>query len=182
MGRILLPTEPANAWRPLPDIVDAATRSRMMSGIRGRNTKPELLIRSGLHRMGYRFRLHDRRLPGRPDLVFASRRAVVEVKGCFWHGHECHLFRWPGTRQEFWQAKIAANISRDIRNRDALLGAGWRMAEVWECRLKGKEREPLDEVLARIAAFLEGRRERLVVGSDRTVRAEKSNERVAGKK
>ena len=141
----------------------------MMSGIRGQDTKPEMLIRSGLHRIGYRYRLHDRRLPGRPDLVFASRRAVIEVRGCFWHGHDCHLFRWPSTRPEFWRAKIAANIARDKRNREALLGSGWRMAEVWECRLKGRERQPPALVLKRLSDFLEGGGTRCVIGPDQTV-------------
>lgn len=153
----------------MPDVVDAPTRSRMMSGIRGRNTKPELLIRSGLHRLGFRFRLHDSRLPGRPDLVFPARRAVIEVKGCFWHGHDCHLFRWPRSREEFWRTKIAANIERDERNRAALLAASWRVAEVWECQLKGKNRRPLDEGLGELASFLEGDAPRCVLGADQTV-------------
>ena len=141
----------------------------MMAGIRGINTKPELLIRSGLHRMGYRFRLHDRTLPGCPDLVFPSRRAVIEVRGCFWHGHDCHLFRWPGTRQEFWRTKIAGNIARDQRNRALLLDAGWRLAEVWECQLKGRERRPAGEVLEELADFLGSDRQRCVIGADQTV-------------
>ena len=139
-----------------------------MSGIRGRNTKPELLIRSGLHRMGFRFRLHDRRLPGRPDLVFPGRRAVIEVKGCFWHGHDCHLFRWPASREEFWREKISANVARDTRNRDTLLSSGWRLAEVWECQLKGSQRRHVEEVLAALALFLAGGRNRLVIGADST--------------
>lgn len=140
-----------------------------MSGIRGRNTKPEMLIRSGLHRLGFRFRLHDRRLPGRPDLVFPSRRAVIEVKGCFWHGHDCHLFKWPGSRQEFWRHKITSNIARDRRTLEALFGQGWRVAEVWECQLKGRERKPLNAVLASLADFLGGDSQSLVIGADRTV-------------
>lgn len=141
----------------------------MMSGIRGRDTKPEMLIRSGLHRMGLRFRLHDRRLPGRPDLVFPSRRAVIEVKGCFWHGHDCHLFRWPSSREDFWRDKIASNIARDGLTREALLAAGWRIAEVWECQLKGRERQPLNDVLASLADFLGSDDHRLVIGCDKTV-------------
>lgn len=140
-----------------------------MSGIRGRNTKPELLVRSGLHRMGYRFRLHDRSLPGRPDLVFPSRRAVIEVKGCFWHGHDCPLFRWPGTRSEFWRNKIVANIARDALNRDLLHRAGWRLAEVWECQLKGRSRSPIGEVLETLGNFIDGKSPHLAIGSDRTI-------------
>lgn len=141
----------------------------MMGGIRGRNTRPELLIRSGLHRMGYRFRLHDRALPGCPDLVFPGRCAVIEVRGCFWHGHDCHLFRWPATREQFWHHKIAANIARDQRNRLLLLEAGWRVGEVWECQLKGRERQPAEEVLKALGEFLESDARRCVVGVDRTV-------------
>jgi len=141
----------------------------MMAGIRGRDTAPEMLIRSGLHRMGFRFRLHDRKLPGRPDLVFASRRAVIEVRGCFWHGHDCHLFHWPGTREEFWHQKIAGNIGRDRRNRDALIDAGWRIAEVWECQLRGRGRRPPEDVLEELAGFLGSDQQRLVLGKDRTV-------------
>lgn len=140
-----------------------------MSGIRGRNTKPEMLIRSGLHRMGFRFRLHDRRLPGRPDLVFPSRRAVIEVKGCFWHGHDCHLFKWPSSRQDFWRAKIASNIERDARTRKQLLAAGWRVGEMWECQVKGRERRPLDEVVGALSHFLRSSDARCVVGADQTV-------------
>ena len=83
------------------DVVDSATRSRMMSGIKGKNTKPELVIRSGLHRLGYRFRIHRKDLPGKPDLVFAKYRAVIFVHGCFWHYHACHLFKMPST--SFWR-------------------------------------------------------------------------------
>ena len=91
------------------DVVDSATRSRMMSGIKGKNTKPELMVRSGLHRLGYRFRLHRKDLPGKPDLVFAKHRAVIFVHGCFWHYHDCHLFKMPSTRREFWETKIGRN-------------------------------------------------------------------------
>lgn len=97
-----------------------------MSGIRDKDTKPEMLIRSRLHRLGYRFRLYDRNLGGRPDIVFASKRAVIEIRGCFWHGHACHLFRWPQSRADFWQDKILGNVSRDLRNQRTLLEQGWR--------------------------------------------------------
>jgi DNA mismatch endonuclease, patch repair protein len=89
----------------MTDIVDSATRSRMMSGIRGKHTRPERMIRSALHRRGFRFRLHGN-LPGKPDLVLSRYHAVIFVHGCFWHGHECDLFRWPGTRKKFWREKI----------------------------------------------------------------------------
>lgn len=141
----------------------------MMSGIRGKDTTPEMQIRSGLHRLGYRFRLHDRRVPGRPDLVFRSRRAVIEVRGCFWHGHDCHLFRWPGSREQFWKEKISGNIARDRRNLYALFEQNRRVAEVWECQLKGKERQPLEVVITRLGTFLDSNEKHCVIGGNQTV-------------
>lgn len=138
----------------LADIVDRATRSRMMSRIRGKDTAPEMLIRRGLHARGFRFRLHDRKLPGRPDIVLPARRAIIMVQGCFWHGHDCHLFRWPASRPDFWRAKIRGNVERDRQNALALQTAGWRLLTVWECALKGRERLPEDQLLAAISSWL----------------------------
>lgn len=143
-----------NRSSPLPDNVDAATRSRMMSAIRGKNTRPEMMIRQGLHARGLRYRLHARTLPGTPDLVFPAARAVLFVHGCFWHGHSCHLFRMPSTRPEFWEAKIARNRVTDERSTRALTELGWRTGVVWECALKGKTRLPADEVLDQCDAWL----------------------------
>ena len=137
------------------DIVKPEIRSRMMAGIRGRDTRPELQIRSALHRRGFRFRLYRRDLPGKPDLVFPKYRAVILVHGCFWHGHDCHLFRWPGTREEFWRNKITSNRERDRRQLAELLDAGWRVATIWECALKGRERLPMQLVIGRCAEWLE---------------------------
>jgi len=145
------------------DIVTAEVRSRMMSGIRGSNTKPELLLRKGLHALGFRFRLHDRSLPGKPDIVLPRYKAVIFAHGCFWHGHDCHLFKWPSTRPEFWQAKIARNRAVDERTEAALSEAGWRQAIVWECALKGKTRLPLEEVLLACAEWLKSDRPRLEI-------------------
>ncbi len=136
------------------DIVSPATRSRMMSGIRGKDTKPELAIRSGLHRAGFRFRLHRKDLPGRPDLVFPRHDAVLFVHGCFWHGHDCHLFRWPKSREDFWREKIGKNIARDQEQYQALLDSGWRVGTIWECALKGKSRLPFDEVVDQCVIWL----------------------------
>ena len=111
------------------DIVTAQERSRMMAGIRGKNTKPELAIRSALHRLGIRFRLHDKGLPGKPDLVFPKYRAVVLVHGCFWHGHDCHLFRWPKTRSEFWRHKIGANVTKVGKGVREGTPRGWKRLE-----------------------------------------------------
>lgn len=155
----------------MTDIVDPATRHRMMASIKGRNTKPEMIVRSGLHRMGYRFRLHAKELPGKPDLVLPRLKAVIEVRGCFWHGHQCPLFRWPGTRTAFWRDKIIANIERDTRNREALLADGWRLAEVWECQLKGRGRKNPDQIIKSLAHFLESDVAFVSLGGVQTVSA-----------
>jgi len=138
----------------LPDIVDPQTRSRMMSGIRGKNTKPELMIRKGLHVCGFRFRLHARNIPGKPDLVLPRYRAAIMVHGCFWHVHDCHLFKMPSTRTEFWKAKLEGNRQRDARVREQQLEAGWRRLVIWECALKGKTRRDPGEVLDRASRWI----------------------------
>ena len=138
----------------MADIVSPEARSRMMSGIRGKNTQPELLLRGGLHALGFRFRLHDARLPGRPDLVFPRYRAVLLAHGCFWHGHDCSLFRMPSTRPEFWRAKIARNREVDERAAAALYALGWRSGIVWECALKGRSRRPLEDILSECAGWI----------------------------
>jgi DNA mismatch endonuclease (patch repair protein) len=128
----------------------------MMSGIRSTDTRPEMLIRRGLHALGYRYRLHDRTLPGRPDLVFPKRGAVIFVNGCFWHGHGCRLFRWPATREEFWRTKITGNASRDRRVRQQLDALGWRVLDVWECSLRGAGRLDAETAIDLCVEFLEG--------------------------
>lgn len=138
------------------DIVDGATRSRMMSGIRGKNTKPELAVRRGLHAIGFRYRLHPAEIPGKPDIWLPKYRAAVFVHGCFWHGHDCSLFRMPGTRQDFWRGKIDANRMRDARVDGLLAERGLRRLAIWECALRGRGRIGLDETLARTAAWLKG--------------------------
>ena len=119
----------------------------MMSGIRGKDTKPELTIRKALHARGYRYRLHSPAVPGKPDLLLRRYRAAIFVHGCFWHGHDCHLFKLPSTRTEFWQQKIDRNRARDAEVEAALRDQGWRRLVIWECALKGKSRIPLDEVM-----------------------------------
>ena len=150
------------------DTVSTAVRSRMMAAVKGKNTKPELAIRSALHRRGFRFRLHRKGLPGRPDLVFTRRNAVIFVHGCFWHGHDCHLFRWPKSREDFWREKIDRNIERDRRQHQALAEAGWRIGTVWECALKGKTRLPFDSVVDQCAIWLESDIKTLEVSGDKT--------------
>lgn len=126
----------------------------MMSGIRGKNTKPELILRRGLHALGFRFRLHDKRLPGKPDLVFPKYRAVIFAHGCFWHGHDCHLFKWPSSRPEFWLAKIKRNREVDARSEILLAQDGWRQCVVWECAMKGRTKLPLEDLIAECALWL----------------------------
>lgn len=138
----------------MADVVDKKTRSRMMSGIRGKDTQPELMIRSGLHRRGFRFRLHYGQLPGKPDLVFPKYRAIVLINGCFWHGHDCHLFKWPGTREEFWRGKITSNQVRDATNRTECRKRGWKTMVIWECALKGRTRRDLSKVVETVAVWI----------------------------
>ena len=122
------------------DIVSKTTRSKMMSNIKGKNTAPEILIRRALHKKGFRYRLHDKKLPGKPDMVFPKYKAVIQVHGCFWHKHNCHLFKWPSTRKRFWKEKISSNVERDTRNLMKLNQSGWRTLIIWECALKGRYR------------------------------------------
>lgn len=128
----------------MTDIVDAATRSRIMASIRGKNTRPELMVRRGLHRVGVRFRLHVRDLPGRPDLVFPKYRAVLFVHGCFWHRHDsCRLAYTPSANSGKWLDKFEANVERDRRQIAALQTAGWRVLVVWECLLRSNDHSDL---------------------------------------
>ena len=108
----------------------------MMAGIKGVNTKPETFLRSALHRAGFRFRMHAATLPGKPDIVLARYQAVILVQGCFWHGHGCHLFKWPETRREFWRNKIESTCKRDAKNITALKKLGFRVAVIWECEIR----------------------------------------------
>ncbi|WP_326491278.1 very short patch repair endonuclease [Rhodovulum sulfidophilum] len=134
-----------------------------MAAIRGCNTKPEMVLRQGLHARGFRYRLHSRKLAGTPDIVLPKYRALIFVNGCFWHGHDCPLFRWPATRPEFWHSKITANMARDRRNIRALEEDSWRVATVWECSLKGKRKLPSSEVLDCLSDWIEGHDRCLVV-------------------
>jgi DNA mismatch endonuclease (patch repair protein) len=140
----------------MADTVPAHVRSRMMSGIRGKDTQPEMLVRRALHAAGFRYRLHERTLPGKPDMVFPKYSAVVFIHGCFWHGHDCHLFRMPSTRTEFWQAKIAGNVARDSLAVTRLREIGWRVATVWECALKGREKLHINDIATTLAVWLRG--------------------------
>lgn len=132
----------------MTDVVDRVTRSRLMRGIKGGNTAPELIVRSHLHRAGLRFRLHGSDLPGRPDIVLPRWNAVVLVHGCFWHRHAgCKYATTPASNVRFWKKKFEANVERDARTRRALRSLGWRVFIVWECRTSPRR---LDTLLKRI--------------------------------
>jgi DNA mismatch endonuclease (patch repair protein) len=138
----------------MTDVLTTEQRQLNMSRIRGRDTKPELLIRHGLHARGLRYRLHDRKLPGRPDLAFSQHRAAIFVHGCFWHMHGCSLSKLPATRHDFWQRKLEANAARDRKAINALQAVGWRVLVVWECAVRGRRRHPIDNVLTSATAFI----------------------------
>ncbi|MBM3575874.1 MAG: DNA mismatch endonuclease Vsr [Alphaproteobacteria bacterium] len=136
------------------DIVDSKTRSKMMSGIRAKNTKPEILIRKALHKQGFRFRLHDKNLPGNPDIVLRRYNVVIFINGCFWHRHNCVLFKWPSENRDFWTKKINRNAKNDTSAQKSLLQLGWRVLVVWECSLKGKAKLPFDKLISKIEAWI----------------------------
>ena len=141
----------------MADVVTQEKRSAMMAGIKGKNTRLEIAIRKELHGRGYRYRLHSKDLPGKPDLVFPKYKTVVFVHGCFWHKHGCHLFKWPSTRPTFWEEKINGNARRDETNKLQLLAKGWKIVIIWECAVKGKNKLALSEVAdLTITAFHNG--------------------------
>lgn len=129
-----------------------------MSGIRSKDTKPELQIRRGLHAAGFRYRLHVKGLPGKPDLVLPRYNAVIFVHGCFWHGHDCHLFKWPKSREEFWRKKIGINCQNDAKQVTILRDTGWRVLVIWECALKGKTKLAPEKVIQRAATWIRARK------------------------
>lgn len=134
----------------MSDVVSSEIRSRMMSGIRGKDTKPELTVRKALFAAGFRFRLHRRDLPGVPDVVLPGKRVAIFVHGCFWHMHSgCKNAKLPSSRRDFWREKLGRNIERDKKNIDALIDLGWRVLVVWECSTREKGAESvLPSVLA----------------------------------
>lgn len=131
------------------DTLTPPERSRLMSRIHSKNTKPELAVRSLLHRLGYRFRLHRKDLPGRPDIVLPRHRKIILVQGCFWHGHTCRLASKPKSNEGYWGPKILANRGRDERNLQALTDLGWSLLEVWECETKNAR-----ELECRLSLFM----------------------------
>ena len=120
----------------MTDVVDKATRSRMMAGIRGKNTKPEMIVRKALHARGFRFRLNVKDLPGKPDIVLPKYKTAIFVHGCFWHWHNCKFFKLPQTRTDFWEKKLSENKKRDALNIKKLRDLNWKVIVIHECELK----------------------------------------------
>ncbi|PRC94397.1 very short patch repair endonuclease [Solimicrobium silvestre] len=138
----------------MSDVHSAAIRSKNMRAIKNKDTKPEIIIRQALHARGLRFRLHVKTLPGTPDIVLPKFKTVVFVNGCFWHGHRCHLSKTPKTRTEFWLSKISANMSRDVLIYKKLSDAGWRIAVIWECGIKGCGNQKLNALISEFVEWL----------------------------
>ena len=136
------------------DTLTPAERSERMSRVRSKDTKPEIVVRSLVHRMGFRFRLHARDLPGHPDLVLPRHRKIIFVHGCFWHRHgSCKNTRWPKSKVAFWKPKLEKNHERDAATRKALRRLGWDVLVIWECQLKN-----LEKIAEKINGFLQGGR------------------------
>ncbi len=145
-------TEKPSAGKAKPPVPPSEERSRNMRAVKGRDTKPEMQVRRLLHRLGYRYRLHRKDLPGRPDIVFGPRRKVIFVHGCFWHGHSCKAGqRVPKTNTEYWTAKILTNVERDRRQIEKLSAAGWSALVLWECELRDS-----GALTERLVRFLDG--------------------------
>lgn len=145
------------------DVHDPKTRSRNMAAIKGSNTKPELLVRRALHAQGLRYKIHVKDLPGKPDMVFPKHRAVVFIHGCFWHQHDCHLFKWPSTRKDFWEQKIGRNVTNDELAARKLQDLGWRVALVWECALKGRTRLDYTVAMQTLADWVKSQESTLTI-------------------
>ena len=139
----------SHQFAPMPDTLTPSQRSRCMAAVRSTDTTPELRVRRLVHRLGFRFRLHVRGLPGRPDIVLPRHRKIIEVRGCFWHSHNCGRFKIPATRRRYWAAKFARNAERDRRTLRQLRRSGWRVLIVWECEAK-----PEKKLLRKLSKFL----------------------------
>lgn len=138
----------------MTDVHNPSTRSRNMAAIKGKNTKPELWLRKRLHALGFRYRLNVKELPGKPDIVLPKYKAVIFVNGCFWHMHDCSVFRLPSTRTDWWYEKLDANRKRDEAAQEALIKSGWRVLLAWECAIKGRTKMPEDELISGIQEWL----------------------------
>lgn len=138
----------------MTDVLTPEQRRKCMSSVQRKDTSPELVLRSIIHKSGLRYRLHRKNLPGTPDIVFPRFKAVLFVHGCYWHSHGCYKSTVPKSRQEFWKKKFDANKERDVRNVEALLKLGWRVMTVWECALKGKKSLPDSDISDLIKTWL----------------------------
>ena len=154
------------------DVHSPSVRSKNMRAIRSKNTKPEICLRKALHAKGFRFRLNVRKLPGTPDIVLPKYRAAIFVHGCFWHGHGCHLFKWPKTNPDFWKKKITRNREVDVEVENKLKAQGWRYALVWECALKGKARGNLDDSVDRLDKWLRSSCPSMIIESNKNADGE----------
>ena len=143
--------------------IDKKTRSKIMSAIRSKDTKPELIVRKGLFKRGYRYRLHHKSLAGKPDIVLSKYRAAIFVNGCFWHGHDCFLFQKPSTNISYWEKKITDNRARDIKSVETLISDNWRVLVIWECALYRKSSKDISRVLDRAEKWLLSNRKKLEI-------------------
>lgn len=139
----------------MADIKSSEARSKNMSAIKSANTRPEIKIRKALFAKGYRYRLHDKKLPGKPDIVLPKYNTIIFINGCFWHGHKnCYLYKQPANNREFWGQKIEANRKRDEEVIGMLLDKKWKVLVIWECSIKGRYKLPFKEVIHRIEEFI----------------------------
>jgi len=136
------------------DVLTKEQRRLNMRRIRAKNTKPEMRVRRGLHAAGFRYKLHDKSLPGKPDIVLPKYKCVIFVNGCFWHGHECALFRWPKENRSFWENKIRGNRRRDRINEMKVESLGWRIIVIWECSFKGRQKYSGEELIFEVASLI----------------------------
>ena len=149
------------------DIVSQEKRSSMMSSIHSKNTKPEMRIRKALYSRGYRYRLHSSTILGKPDIVMRKYNAVIFIHGCFWHGHDCKLFRLPKTRTEFWENKITANRERDSKVMSILQKDGWRIAVIWECAMRGKGKMDFEDIMDSLTDWIESDSKTLILRGEK---------------
>ena len=138
----------------MTDVHSPEIRSKNMRAIRSMDSQPEKLVRRFLHSQGFRFRLHESGLPGKPDIVLAKHRAVIFVHGCFWHRHKCHLFKWPKANPEFWRTKITNNHRRDKKTVALLVQMGWRVLVIWECALKNRSTDDVEAALDQVTHWI----------------------------
>ena len=149
----------------MADVHEPETRSYNMSRISGKDTKPEMMVRKALHRLGFRYTLHKKSLPGKPDLYFRKYNAVIEINGCFWHGHDCHLFQTPKSNKDYWLPKIEKNRERDKRNAEKIMKMGIKYLVIWECALKGKKALDLKKVIYKTDKWLKSNKEFMQIRS-----------------